>query len=146
MSSIITFIYKGEVNIDQQFLPELLKAAQTLQIRGLSDSVGSKNPDSHPHSTEPLVKKRRLQSNANQNEGKDEIFSEESVIVPKQEIEDNEFIPPDIETHLSDDEDGIDVKLENSIGENSHMLVATPENHGKFIYQCLKFNANLTVV
>lgn len=33
--SILTFVYKGEVNILQDNLPLLLRAAQTLQIRGL---------------------------------------------------------------------------------------------------------------
>lgn len=33
---MLIFIYKGEVNIEQKNLPALLKAAETLQIRGLS--------------------------------------------------------------------------------------------------------------
>lgn len=39
--SIIYFVYKGEVNIQQSQLAALLKAARTLQIRGLSDTIGT---------------------------------------------------------------------------------------------------------
>ncbi|XP_071447827.1 broad-complex core protein isoforms 1/2/3/4/5-like [Hetaerina americana] len=36
LESLLCFVYKGEVNIGQENLPALLKAAETLQIRGLS--------------------------------------------------------------------------------------------------------------
>ncbi|KAI4472233.1 hypothetical protein M0802_017029 [Mischocyttarus mexicanus] len=36
LEALLIFIYKGEVNIEQDNLPALLKAAETLQIRGLS--------------------------------------------------------------------------------------------------------------
>ncbi|CAG2055697.1 unnamed protein product [Timema podura] len=36
LESLLCFVYKGEVNIDQEHLPALLRAAETLQIRGLS--------------------------------------------------------------------------------------------------------------
>ncbi|KAK0161002.1 hypothetical protein PV327_009523 [Microctonus hyperodae] len=36
LEALLIFIYKGEVNIEQENLPALLKAAETLQIRGLS--------------------------------------------------------------------------------------------------------------
>lgn len=36
LEALLIFIYKGEVNIEQQNLPALLKAAETLKIRGLS--------------------------------------------------------------------------------------------------------------
>ncbi|XP_070164602.1 uncharacterized protein [Polyergus mexicanus] len=36
LEALLIFIYKGEVNIEQKNLPALLKAAETLQIRGLS--------------------------------------------------------------------------------------------------------------
>lgn len=36
MEALLIFIYKGEVNIEQENLSALLKAAETLQIRGLS--------------------------------------------------------------------------------------------------------------
>jgi BTB/POZ domain. len=36
LESLLCFVYKGEVNIEQDNLPALLRAAETLQIRGLS--------------------------------------------------------------------------------------------------------------
>lgn len=36
LESLLYFVYKGEVNIEQENLPALLRAAETLQIRGLS--------------------------------------------------------------------------------------------------------------
>ncbi|XP_046990537.1 protein tramtrack, beta isoform-like isoform X1 [Schistocerca americana] len=36
LESLLSFMYKGEVNIEQENLPALLRAAETLQIRGLS--------------------------------------------------------------------------------------------------------------
>lgn len=35
LEALLCFVYKGEVNIDQDDLPALLKAAESLQIRGL---------------------------------------------------------------------------------------------------------------
>ncbi|KAL1129322.1 hypothetical protein AAG570_013851 [Ranatra chinensis] len=39
--AIVDFMYKGEVNISQENLAEFLKAAKTLQIKGLTDSEKS---------------------------------------------------------------------------------------------------------
>ena len=36
LESLLCFVYKGEVNIEQENLPALLRAAETLQIRGLA--------------------------------------------------------------------------------------------------------------
>ncbi|KAE8743583.1 hypothetical protein FOCC_FOCC010830 [Frankliniella occidentalis] len=36
LESLLCFVYKGEVNIDEENLPALLRAAETLQIRGLA--------------------------------------------------------------------------------------------------------------
>ncbi|XP_044739531.1 protein tramtrack, beta isoform isoform X2 [Chrysoperla carnea] len=38
VQSLVDFMYKGEVNVTQEELPHLLKAAEGLQIRGLSGS------------------------------------------------------------------------------------------------------------
>lgn len=132
LSTIIKFIYKGEVNIDQQYLPELLKAAKTLQIRGLSDSVSTLNQEEHSLSTDPLNhqqgKKRKTDDEHEQNT---DTFNQ-PMIIPKEEIELNEYIPPDIETHLSDEEDVKDLRLDSDLGENSQLMTTQPENHGKF--------------
>ncbi|XP_063993840.1 protein jim lovell-like isoform X2 [Diachasmimorpha longicaudata] len=39
LEALLIFIYKGEVNIEEKKLSALLKAAETLQIRGLSEKV-----------------------------------------------------------------------------------------------------------
>lgn len=36
LESLLCFVYNGEVNIEQENLPALLRAAETLQIRGLA--------------------------------------------------------------------------------------------------------------
>lgn len=42
MEALLRFMYNGEVNIGQEQLPDFLKTAQTLQVRGLAD-VSSKD-------------------------------------------------------------------------------------------------------
>ena len=49
MESLLTFMYKGEVNIAQENLSSLLRLAQALQIKGLTD-VGDSSPQNHPSS------------------------------------------------------------------------------------------------
>lgn len=43
LESILAFVYKGEVNILQENLPLLLRAAETLQIRGLCGQSGNED-------------------------------------------------------------------------------------------------------
>lgn len=40
---MMDYMYRGEVNISQDQLAALLKAAESLQIKGLSDSSGGRN-------------------------------------------------------------------------------------------------------
>lgn len=37
MEALLRFMYNGEVHIGQEQLPDFLKTAQTLQVRGLAD-------------------------------------------------------------------------------------------------------------
>ncbi|KAK6617128.1 hypothetical protein RUM43_014730 [Polyplax serrata] len=48
---MMDYMYRGEVNISQDQLGTFLKAAESLQIKGLSDSGGGneRNVDSHPN-------------------------------------------------------------------------------------------------
>lgn len=39
LRTILTFMYNGEVNVTEEFLPVLLKTAETLKICGLSTST-----------------------------------------------------------------------------------------------------------
>lgn len=41
LRAMMDYMYRGEVNISQDQLAALLKAAESLQIKGLSDSRGS---------------------------------------------------------------------------------------------------------
>ncbi|XP_065349493.1 longitudinals lacking protein, isoforms A/B/D/L-like isoform X4 [Cloeon dipterum] len=43
LKAIIVYMYRGEVNIAQDDLPSLLKAAENLQVRGLSDPATEKS-------------------------------------------------------------------------------------------------------
>ncbi|XP_067001789.1 protein bric-a-brac 2 isoform X2 [Anabrus simplex] len=75
LESLLSFVYKGEVNIEQENLPALLRAAETLQIRGLSgaseqvkEKMGSSkkpaavpNQESSLDGAPPLKRPRSLQ-------------------------------------------------------------------------------------
>ncbi|KAL0270806.1 UNVERIFIED_CONTAM: hypothetical protein PYX00_008096 [Menopon gallinae] len=51
LKAMMDYMYRGEVNISQDQLGTFLKAAESLQIKGLSDGGGGndKNVDSHPN-------------------------------------------------------------------------------------------------
>lgn len=40
MDSLLCYMYKGEVNISRDLLPELIKAAKSLKIKGLTSAEG----------------------------------------------------------------------------------------------------------
>jgi hypothetical protein len=46
LRAMMDYMYRGEVNISQDQLAALLKAAESLQIKGLSDSRGGGNNNS----------------------------------------------------------------------------------------------------
>lgn len=48
---MMDYMYRGEVNISQDQLAALLKAAESLQIKGLSDSSGGRNNGSQVKDT-----------------------------------------------------------------------------------------------
>jgi len=37
MEALLSFMYNGEVRINQEHLPEFLRTARSLQVRGLAD-------------------------------------------------------------------------------------------------------------
>lgn len=52
LKAMMDYMYRGEVNIGQDQLTPLLKAAESLQIRGLSDNrTGDRKADSRPQKT-----------------------------------------------------------------------------------------------
>ncbi|XP_076259435.1 sex determination protein fruitless isoform X5 [Rhynchophorus ferrugineus] len=84
VKALLDFMYKGEVNVSQNLLPAFLKTAESLQIRGLSDSnnLNSQSDDremmenrpppprrerevQRPGRDSPALKKKRTASNNN---------------------------------------------------------------------------------
>lgn len=57
LRAMMDYMYRGEVNISQDQLGALLKAAESLQIKGLSDN---KPPPSTPPATSPSIKVGRF--------------------------------------------------------------------------------------
>jgi len=47
MEALLSFMYNGEVRINQEHLPEFLKTARSLQVRGLVDFTKENQPVSH---------------------------------------------------------------------------------------------------
>lgn len=51
LQSVVQFMYNGQVNVTQERLPSFLQTAETLQIKGLTDSNNDKEESS---STAPV--------------------------------------------------------------------------------------------
>lgn len=51
LRAMMDYMYRGEVNISQDQLAALLKAAESLQIKGLSDSRGGNSGSGNNNST-----------------------------------------------------------------------------------------------
>nr|WBB44920.1 tramtrack p88 [Chrysogorgia stellata] len=62
LQSLISFIYKGEVSVEQEDLHSLLKTAEGLKIRGLTDVASSKRNSTEEETTkeESQLKKRKI--------------------------------------------------------------------------------------
>ncbi|XP_050294021.1 protein bric-a-brac 1 isoform X2 [Anthonomus grandis grandis] len=61
VKALLDFMYKGEVNVSQNLLPAFLKTAESLQIRGLSDSnnLNSQTDDREMENRPPQVRRER---------------------------------------------------------------------------------------
>ncbi|KAF4517214.1 hypothetical protein B566_EDAN005268 [Ephemera danica] len=69
LEALLCFVYKGEVNIEQDDLPALLKAAESLQIRGLCNATNNQNKIRTPNHTSdsngsPPAKRQRSSSSS----------------------------------------------------------------------------------
>ncbi|KAJ8729631.1 hypothetical protein PYW08_001212 [Mythimna loreyi] len=68
LRTLLTFMYNGEVNVTEEFLPILLKTAETLRICGLS--TGSEVPREEDKTTSNTVPKKRKKSEQDDGSGK----------------------------------------------------------------------------
>ncbi|XP_030759076.1 protein bric-a-brac 2 isoform X2 [Sitophilus oryzae] len=61
VKALLDFMYKGEVNVSQNLLPAFLKTAESLQIRGLSDSnnLSGQNEDREMENKPPPLRRDR---------------------------------------------------------------------------------------
>jgi len=57
LQAMMDYMYRGEVNVAQDKLGHFLRAAESLQIKGLSDSGGKEPPDSGISSTPSSTKR-----------------------------------------------------------------------------------------
>ncbi|KAL4715116.1 hypothetical protein ACJJTC_012163 [Scirpophaga incertulas] len=67
LQTLLTFMYYGEVNVTEEFLPVLLKTAEALSICGLSTSNGANRDDEKTTATPTQVKKRKKSEHEDNN-------------------------------------------------------------------------------
>ncbi|XP_013181059.1 PREDICTED: longitudinals lacking protein, isoforms H/M/V-like [Papilio xuthus] len=65
LQTLLTFMYNGEVNVTEDFLPVLLKTAETLRICGLSTGSESREDDKISASHSKKRKKSEIEDNNN---------------------------------------------------------------------------------
>ncbi|CAG2163577.1 unnamed protein product [Oppiella nova] len=106
LQSVIDFIYTGEVNVPQDQLSSLLKTAETLRIKGLTE-VADKESRSE-HSVQSMAtrtrrrKRKRNKSQNNENNSRLECAIDGSLATPDHqlELEDGEDNGYTIDNHL----------------------------------------------
>ncbi|XP_076259433.1 sex determination protein fruitless isoform X3 [Rhynchophorus ferrugineus] len=135
VKALLDFMYKGEVNVSQNLLPAFLKTAESLQIRGLSDSnnLNSQSDDremmenrpppprrerevQRPGRDSPALKKKRTASNNNCDNTSNSLDrnSDSQVFVPDS--------PVDRDRGRSDrDSGGAPVKQELHVKQEPHI-------------------------
>ncbi|CAG9121436.1 unnamed protein product [Plutella xylostella] len=59
LRTLLTFMYNGEVNVTEEFLPVLLKTAETLKVCGLSTGTEAASREDEKTSSETTQKKRK---------------------------------------------------------------------------------------
>ncbi|XP_047987399.1 protein abrupt-like [Leguminivora glycinivorella] len=70
LRTLLTFMYNGEVNVTEEFLPVLLKTAEALRICGLSTGTENARDDEKPASTtttQPAKKRKKSENEDNNN-------------------------------------------------------------------------------
>ncbi|RXG68476.1 Protein bric-a-brac 2 [Armadillidium vulgare] len=131
---LLSYMYGGEVRVSQIDLPSLIKAAETLQIKGLfapddppGSPTGSKSHviDSEEETSESRNKKRKIDNcpsgkKYSDNTVKEEV--EEKVVVDNEEVGDNDTLEENEPLHNSQDSDKLESNLVEKIfyEENSN--------------------------
>lgn len=129
--SIINFIYKGEINIEQQHLSALLQAARTLQIRGLSDSVSTIDSELLKQKSDVLASKKRKVCDQSEDTNIEECpLSLDHDLIPKLEPTSDEMVIANVSGIVSDEDD---IKIDSV--ENPPNLLPTDlgGSNGKLI-------------
>ncbi|CAH2988528.1 unnamed protein product [Chilo suppressalis] len=118
LRTLLTFMYNGEVNVTEEFLPVLLKTAETLRICGLSTGNDSSKEDEKTTSTTTQPKKRKKSEHEDNNNKCKRL----STIAPKNDIVVNSSIPPEPTKAISivPKVEPIDSPLTDYSGENTN--------------------------
>ncbi|XP_059471754.1 zinc finger and BTB domain-containing protein 14-like isoform X1 [Neocloeon triangulifer] len=141
LEALLCFVYKGEVNIDQDDLPALLKAAESLQIRGLctASAQGKVKHSLIPSESGPPSKKKRPSSACSSLPPPPAALPVQSALHRSQSLEESEDIStslqatvipkvePSCDTNCDDSESLASLPLEESMDEG------TPEELQKFM-------------
>ncbi|KAM3962816.1 LOW QUALITY PROTEIN: uncharacterized protein ACR2FA_003201 [Aphomia sociella] len=70
LRTLLTFMYNGEVNVTEEFLPVLLKTAETLRICGLSTGSEATRDDEKTPPTTHSKKRKKSENEDNNNKSK----------------------------------------------------------------------------
>ncbi|CAO1421400.1 unnamed protein product [Diamesa serratosioi] len=149
LRAMMDYMYRGEVNISQDQLAALLKAAESLQIKGLSDSRGGGNgTTNNTNSTNmPSSSIKKKVANVSINKvpeppidvpivtAADNIEKKTKLSHPR--IDDIE-LPEDVQIHFSDSyksEDGDGKKFSYEMSEENSMEDGDDDEPGKQ-YEC----------
>lgn len=142
LKAIIEFIYRGEITVSQTQLSSVLRSAEALKVKGLSDA--KRQMDSED-GTSPLRKKRRRRrknksnqenlseaSNGNEKDhiGDENTGSNDTRCDKNKESDDetSEYTDEDDETEKEDSENSIMVTQQN----NSGRTIETNNNDNDF--------------
>ncbi|XP_026326079.1 zinc finger protein 131-like [Hyposmocoma kahamanoa] len=109
LRTLLTFMYNGEVNVTEEFLPMLLKTAEVLRICGLSTGNETKRDDEKP-ATQPKKRKKSEEDNNNK-------IKKMALSVPK--FDTGSLDCPNL-TNIVPKEEPVDSPLTDYSGENTN--------------------------
>ncbi|XP_040577830.1 uncharacterized protein [Lepeophtheirus salmonis] len=123
LQGIVEFIYHGEVSVDQDALPSLLKSAEILKVKGLTEEDPPPfRPDEPFESTSQKLSKNRLYISNKHNhirKNAHPIQIRQSCPEKEENEVDNTICKEVIEKEIDDTEDGDIDRLSNPINRSS---------------------------